>query len=65
MNQVSVCPKCGAPIYMPSDWHGELPVPMASHACTCAEKAEAQQREQMVRSMHPRFGGPGMTPPQV
>lgn len=32
--QVGACPKCGAPIYAPSVWHGVLPPP-PHHSCGC------------------------------
>lgn len=33
--KVGSCPKCGAPIYSPSIWHGVTPPPV-SYSCSCA-----------------------------
>lgn len=35
--QVGTCPKCGAPIYSPSMWHGITPPP-ANYTCSCYSK---------------------------
>lgn len=35
--QVSVCPKCGSPIYIPSVWGGITPPP-TTHSCNCYTK---------------------------
>jgi len=32
--QVSTCPKCGAPIYVPTIWHGVTP-PCPIYSCSC------------------------------
>ena len=32
--QVGHCPKCGAPIYSPMEWHGTVPPP-AMYTCVC------------------------------
>lgn len=32
--QVGSCPKCGAPIYSPSVWHGITPPPV-TYTCSC------------------------------
>ena len=34
MTPVSTCPKCGAPIYMPTGGNGTQ-LPMAQHTCMC------------------------------
>ena len=36
---VGSCPKCGAPIYAPSVWHGTLPPP-SHHTCGCHQQRE-------------------------
>jgi len=32
--QAGTCPKCGAPIYVPTVWHGVLPPPPV-YTCQC------------------------------
>ena len=34
MTQIGNCPKCGAPIYVPSIWHGITPPP-PMYTCGC------------------------------
>lgn len=34
---VGSCPKCGAPIYSPTVWHGVTPPPV-THTCQCAPR---------------------------
>lgn len=35
--QVGACPKCGAPIYSATYWHGIMPPPPI-HTCACVPK---------------------------
>ena len=35
--KVGSCPKCGAPIYAPTVWHGILPPPPI-YTCGCVEQ---------------------------
>ena len=36
--QVGSCPKCGAPIYVPSIWHGITPPPN-EYTCGCSQES--------------------------
>lgn len=37
MNQVSTCPRCGAPIYLPpiEQWESPIKPPVATFTCEC------------------------------
>lgn len=35
--QIGACPQCGAPIYVPTMWHGIYPPP-PMYSCDCAGK---------------------------
>lgn len=45
--QVGSCPKCGAPIYVPTMWHSIMPPPPI-YTCSCAGHVNATTTDRIV-----------------